>query len=101
YLNSEKYEIRDWNVEAPGSLKKIISSINRIRKENKALQNTHSLKFHPIDNEALMAYSKSTDDFSNIILVVVNLDPYRSHSGWLNLSLNDFEMDPESSYQVH
>lgn len=101
YLNSEKYEIKEWNVDDPRSLKKIITSVNQIRKENKALQNTHSLKFHDIDNEALIAYSKTTDDLSNIILVVVNLDPYHTHSGWLKLPLNEFDMDPESPYQVH
>jgi len=101
YLNSEKYEIRDWKFDDPRSLKRIITRINRIRKENPALQNTHSLKFHDINNEALICYSKATEDFSNIILVVVNLDPYHAHSGWLNFPLPEFEMDLHAPYQVH
>ncbi|HZH71924.1 MAG TPA: alpha-1,4-glucan--maltose-1-phosphate maltosyltransferase [Mariniphaga sp.] len=101
YLNSEKFELKNWNLEDPKSLRKIISTINRIRRENKALQNTHSLRFHDIDNEALIAYSKTTDDLSNIIIVVVNLDPYHTHSGWLNLPLHKFDMDPHTPYQVH
>ncbi len=101
YLNSEKYEIKDWNLEDPRSLKKIIKLINRIRKENKALQNTHSLKFHETNNEALISYSKTTDDLNNIILVVVNLDPYHTHSGWLNFPLHEFEMSADTPYQVH
>ncbi len=101
YLNSEKYELKDWNINDPRSLKKIITSINRIRKENKALQNTHSLRFHEINNEALICYSKATDDFNNIILVVVNLDPYHTHSGWLRFPVHDFEMEVDTPYQVH
>lgn len=101
YLNSEKFEIKNWDIHSSHSIKKIISRINTIRKENKALQNTHSLTFHDIDSEALLCYSKRTDDFKNIILVVVNLDPYHTHSGWLKLPLNEFEMDAHIPYQVH
>lgn len=101
YLNSEKYEIKNWNTDDPHSLRKIISTINRIRNENKALQNTHSLRFHEINNEALIAYSKSTDDLTNIVIVVVNLDPYHTHSGWLKVPLHQFDMDSNTPYQVH
>ena len=101
YLNSEKYELKEWDFSNTRSLKKIIALINRIRKENKALHNTHSLKFHTIDNEALIAYSKATGDLSNIILVVVNLDPYHTHSGWLRFPIHEFEMEEHTPYQVH
>jgi starch synthase (maltosyl-transferring) len=101
YLNSEKYEIKNWNLDDPRSLKKIIGLINRIRNENKALQNTRSLKFHEINNEALISYSKSSDDLSNIILVVVNLDPYHTHAGWLKFPLHEFGMNGHAPYQVH
>ena len=101
YLNSEKYEIKNWDFDNSKSLKKIISRFNKIRKENKALQNTHSLQFHDIDNEALVCYSKTSDDLSNIILIVVSLDPHHTHSGWLRLPLRDFEMDEHVPYQVH
>lgn len=101
YLNSEKYEIKSWNTDDPRSLRKIISTVNKIRKENKALQNTHSLQFLDIDNEALIAYCKATDDLNNIIVVVVNLDPYHTHSGWVKFPLRKFGMDAHTPYQVH
>ncbi len=97
YLNSEKYELKDWNIEDPLSLKKIISRINRSRKENRALQNTHSLKFH----EALICYSKTTDDLSNIILVVVNLDPNFKHGGWIKVPIDQYKLTHHESFQVH
>ncbi len=100
YLDSEKYELKQWNLNDAKSLRKIITRVNQIRKENKALQNTHSLQFHHIENEALVCYSKTTDDFSNIILVVVSLDPYHTHSGWIHFPIGDFDMDEHVPYQV-
>jgi starch synthase (maltosyl-transferring) len=101
YMNSEKYEIKHWDTSDPQSLKKIIKRVNMIRKENRALQNTHSLEFHKIVSEALICYSKTTDDLTNMILVVVNLDPHHTHSGWLQIPMARFGLDPHVSYQVH
>ncbi|MGQ7868211.1 alpha-1,4-glucan--maltose-1-phosphate maltosyltransferase [Sunxiuqinia sp. sy24] len=101
YLNSEKYEIKNWDFSRQNNLQKIIKRINMIRRENKALQNTHSLKFHDIENEALVCFSKTTDDLSNIILVVVSLDPHHTHSGWIRFPLEEFEMDQHVPFQVH
>ena len=101
YLNSEKYEIKNWDFNQQDNLHKVIKRVNKIRKENKALQNTHSLKFHHIENEALVCFSKSTDDLSNIILVVVSLDPHHTHSGWVHFPLDEFDMDDRTPFQVH
>jgi len=102
YLNSEKYEIRDWNLDTPGSLDKLISRINRIRQDNPALHSDWRLRFHDVDNDQLICYSKSTADFSNIILVVVNLDPRQQHSGWTDLNLVQLGLKPDSGpYVVH
>ncbi len=100
YLNSEKYELKHWDINQPNSLRKVIARLNKIRKENKALQNTHSLKFHDINNEALICYSKSSPGLDNIILAVVNLDPHHTHSGWINFPLQQFGMEPHGSFQV-
>jgi starch synthase (maltosyl-transferring) len=101
YLDSEKYEIRNWKIESPDSLKPLIARVNRIRRENPALQSDWSLQFHPVDNEQLICYSKHTEDFSNIMLVVANLDPHHTHSGWLELPISDWGLEPVRPYQVH
>ncbi len=101
YLNSEKYQIRRWNLKQPDSLHDLIARVNRIRQENPALQNNRSLRFHDIDNDQILAYSKSSDDGSNWVVVVVNLDPFHRQSGWLQLPLEEFHLDPGQSYQVH
>ena len=75
YLDSEKYQIRTWDLEGPDSLAELIAQINRIRRENLALHSDWSLRFHPADNDQIIVYSKMTDDLLNIIVAVVNLDP--------------------------
>lgn len=101
YLNSEKYEIKQWNIHRRDSLKDLIARVNQIRRENTALQSNERLTFHDIDNEQLIAYSKSSADLSNTILVVVNLDPHHKHSGWLTLPLERFQIDSRQPYQAH
>ncbi|MFB0520066.1 MAG: alpha-1,4-glucan--maltose-1-phosphate maltosyltransferase [Desulfatiglandales bacterium] len=101
YLDSEKYEIRQWDITRRDSLKDFIARVNRIRRENKALQNDWSLRFHPLDNDQLICYSKHVEDLSNIILVVVTLDPHHTHAGWVELPLSDLGLDPQRPYQVH
>jgi starch synthase (maltosyl-transferring) len=101
YLNSEKYEIKHWEIENPESLKDLIARVNRIRRENEALQNDWSLLFHPINNEQMICYSKHTGDLSNVVLVVVNLDPHHTHGGWLEIPMPTLGLDSKQSYQVH
>jgi starch synthase (maltosyl-transferring) len=101
YLDSEKYQIRSWDLSRADGLKDLIGRVNRIRRENAALQNDWSLRFHPVDNEQLIAYTKTDRDLSNVILVVVNLDPHHTQSGWVELPLADLGLDPQQPYQVH
>jgi starch synthase (maltosyl-transferring) len=100
YLNSEKYEIRHWNLDAPHSIDSTIATINRARRENAALRTTNDLFFHPTDNPWLIAYSKSSVDGSNIVLTVVNLDSFQTQSGWVNLDLDRLRLRPDESFQV-
>lgn len=101
YLNSEKYEIKRWDLSAPQSLENLIARVNQIRRDNPALQSNRNLKFHRTDNPDLIAFTKSTDDKSNTILVIVNLSPHYKHSGWLELPLEEFQLDPSRAYQMH
>jgi starch synthase (maltosyl-transferring) len=101
YLNSEKYEIREWDLNNSWSLRELISRVNAARAENPALHSDWNLRFHNIDNDMLLCYSKATRDLSNVILVVVNLDFNYTHSGWLHLNLNELGLDDNRPYQVH
>lgn len=101
YLNSEKYQIRNWELNRHDSLKDYVARINRIRKENPALQHNRTLQFQSVDNDSLICYSKTTEDLTNIVLVVVNLDPHHTQSGWVDIPLDTFGLEAGRSYQVH
>jgi starch synthase (maltosyl-transferring) len=101
YLDSEKYQIRAWDRKAPDSLRELITIVNRIRHENPALQTDRGLRFHPTENDALLAYSKSTPDNSNIVLAVVNCDPHHVQRGMVNLPLEELGIDRDRPYQAH
>ncbi len=100
YMRSEKYEIHRWNLDRPDSLKPFISRINRIRRENPALRQ-NNLRFHTVNNDNLVCYSKRSDDRDNIVVVVVNLDPHHSHAAWLNLPAREFGLDEKQTFQMH
>jgi starch synthase (maltosyl-transferring) len=100
YLNSEKYEIHHWNLDQADSLKPYITRINRIRRENPALQQ-NNLMFHPVKNEDIICYSRHTDDYENIIVVVVNLDPHHTHSAWLKLPVKEYGFNEGQTFQMH
>lgn len=101
YRDSEKYQLRHWSVVRSESLWSLIARMNRIRRENAALQSDGSLHFCPIDNGQLIAYLKMDPDSANIILTVVNLDPHQRQFGWVDLDVNALKLDAEQPYQVH
>ena len=101
YLDSEKYQFkeRDWN--AQGNIKDWIARINRIRKQNRALQMYTNLRFYPADNDAILFYGKMTPARDNIILVVVNLDPFRKQNSFVHVPIEEFGQMATDEYQVH
>ncbi len=102
YLDSEKYEIkqRDWN--APHSLVPLFTRLNRIRRENAALRNYNDVIFLEAENPHVIAYAKMTEDKSNIVLCVVNLDPFHKHTSFVDVPLALFGIrSPEENFQVH
>ena len=101
YLYSEKYEIKHWDWNREGNLKDFIAKINKIRKENPALQDTWNVKFYDAENDYLMCYGKTSEDLSNIIIVAVNLDPYHAQGGWVHIPLAELGVDPNQPYLVH
>jgi starch synthase (maltosyl-transferring) len=101
YLDSEKYEIKQWNRDSTDSLKDFIARVNRIRRDNRALQSDWSLRFHETDNEQIICYTKHSDDRDNVIAVVVNLDPHHVQSGWVKIPIETTQLNPSDSYQAH
>ena len=100
YDNSEKYEIRQRDRNASGSLVPLITSLNAIRRTNPALQSNLSLHFHSTENPNLLCYSKSTPGYANTILVAINLDPFHVLDGWVDLDLDRIGIGPDQDFFV-
>ncbi|MFQ5600142.1 MAG: alpha-1,4-glucan--maltose-1-phosphate maltosyltransferase [Candidatus Krumholzibacteriia bacterium] len=100
YLNSEKYEIRwrDWN--APGNINEDIAKINRIRRENWALQLFTNLRFHESENEQILFYEKSIPGGKNDLFIAVNLDPHTAQEGMLHVPIDRLGLGPNDAYPV-
>ena len=81
YRDSEKYEIkvRDWSGAAKKglTLAPFITQLNKIRRENIALQRLRNIHFHSTDSDQIIAYSKREGD--NLLLIIVNLDGFHAH----------------------
>jgi starch synthase (maltosyl-transferring) len=129
YLNSEKYQIRDWDLERSDSLRHFIARLNHIRRDNPALHDNRTLRFHPVVHDGievpkLLAYTKASATApvtptgraiyayeniappppgpgNNVILTVVNLDTTHTYSGWIELPLAQLGLDPDAPYFVH
>ena len=101
YLNSEKYQQRTWDLERPDSLRPLITQVNRARRAHPALQRNDGLRFHAIDNDQLIAYTKQSPDGSDVVLTIVNLDPRREQSGTLEVNVGPLGLDPNLPIELH
>ena len=101
YLDSEKYQVRTWDLDRPGNLTGFISQVNRIRRENPPLQRNDGIHFHPTDNETLLAFSKVAPEGGDRIVMVVNTDHQHVQSGWIDLNLAALGMEGTGEYEVH
>jgi starch synthase (maltosyl-transferring) len=101
YWDSEKYQYRprEWN--QPGSLTALITQLNQMRRDHPALQQLRRLHFHRTDNPAVLAYSKHTANRSDVILVIVNLDPTKAQRATVQLSLKRLTAHPRPTLRVH
>ena len=99
YLDSEKYEVKRWDLARADSLRALIARLNRVRRDNPALQRDWSLQFHDIPNPHLLVYSKK--EAGNIVIVAVNLDFQHPQSGFVELDLQSLGLAPNETFEVH
>ena len=98
YLDSEKYEIRHW-AATDDDLTELIAVVNRIRRDNPALQQNLTLQFHETSNDDILCYSKSAG--SDVVLTIVNVDPHNTQAGYVDLDLAVLNLDANQPFQVH
>ncbi|TVR05785.1 MAG: alpha-1,4-glucan--maltose-1-phosphate maltosyltransferase [Spirochaetaceae bacterium] len=99
YFNSEKYEIKQWDLSGD-SLRPLMKTVNRIRRQNRSLQNTRNIELCASDNEAIIAYAKRSDDGDNHTVTVVSLDTHHRQSGWVTLPVGFLQLDHDEQYLV-
>lgn len=100
YLDSEKYQLKERDWDAPGNIKDWITRLNEIRRTNRAFRFYDNLRFYDSDNDAVICYGKMTAARDNIILVVVNLDPHRKQHSFVDVPIDQFGSMEGDAYQV-
>jgi starch synthase (maltosyl-transferring) len=105
YLDSEKYQLRPRDFAAAlaqgRSLEPWISRLNMIRKAHPALQQLRNLRFHHVDHESLIAFSKTDPATGDTVICVVTLDPAGSVHGTLHLDLPALGMGWQDRFDAH
>lgn len=108
YLDSEKYQVRQWNWEAPGNINGLIRTINAVRRAEPALQYNATLRFTATDNPQIIAYTKTVPVAQGVspvasrkgVLVIVNLDPHNMQHGWVRVPIAELGIDATGGYEV-
>ncbi len=104
YLDSEKFQLRPRDYDAAlaegRSLEPWLTRLNEVRRAHPALQQMRTLHFHHVDNEALLAYSKTDPETGDAVVVVVTLDPHQPQEGTLHLDLEALGVEPGGSVVV-
>ncbi|HEX6962471.1 MAG TPA: alpha-amylase family glycosyl hydrolase, partial [Lacipirellula sp.] len=101
YLNSEKYEVHQHDLDRPDSLRDFIARVNKVRKATPSIAHAGTLEFHNVDNEKLISYSRVAPDLSDVLLVVVNLDWWHKQSGWVEFPIERLDLPSDRPYQMH
>ena len=101
YLHSEKYEVRHWDRHRPDSLAPLLARLNAIRRAHPALHTNTRLRFHDVDGDDLLCYSKRTDARDDVVLTVVNTDPHHLRAGVVHLDLDELGVDGDRPFEVH
>lgn len=100
YLDSEKYQYKQRDWDAPGNIKPLIKRLNEIRRENPSLHQTNNLSFFGSVNPAILCYRKFSQDHSNQLLMIVTTDFRNAQSGWIDVPTGDLGIAPDSAYEV-
>ena len=95
YLDSEKYEIRHWNLGRPDSLAPFVTTLNTIRRTEPALSQVRRPLVQPTDNEQLLAWCRHDPATGNRVLVVVNLRPRQRCRGMVHLNRPQLGLDAD------
>jgi starch synthase (maltosyl-transferring) len=101
YFDSEKFEVKHYDWKKTNRMTDIIALVNHARKQHPALQSTWNIQFCSIENSNLLAFIKVNDDLSDIILVIVTLDPQGQQSGFVQLPKERLKLSGAINLKLH
>jgi starch synthase (maltosyl-transferring) len=102
YLDAEKYQLRPRDWSRSDSLAPLVAQVNRIRRHHcGAVSLLRTLRLHHVDGDAMLCVSRSTDDRSDVLLLVVNLDPFNIREGTTWLDLRGLGMPEDAPFEAH
>jgi starch synthase (maltosyl-transferring) len=100
YLDSEKYEIKAWDWNRPGNIKREIAMLNRIRRDNPALHSHRGLTLQRAHNEQILFFAKQTPERDNVLLVAINLDPHHAQEAAIEIPLWQWGLPDHASVEA-
>jgi starch synthase (maltosyl-transferring) len=98
YLDSEKYEIRVRDFNAPGNIVAEITQLNAIRRAHPALQSHLGVRFLPANNAQVLFFEKRSGD--DVVLVAISMDPHNAQAADLSLPLGDWGYAPDAPLDI-
>ncbi|CAN5182458.1 alpha-1,4-glucan--maltose-1-phosphate maltosyltransferase [soil metagenome] len=101
YTRSEKYEIKHWDWVKPTRIKEVITLLNKVRRENEALQSTWNIEFCDTDNDQIICFTKITQDKNNKLLIVISLDDLHTQTGWVQVPLKVLGLKENKPFAVN
>jgi starch synthase (maltosyl-transferring) len=101
YIDNEKYEIKVYDWQSMTRMRKLIALVNRIRRENAALQTTWNIYFAETHNNQLLCYGKTDDEKQNRIFIAVNMDPDLTQGSWIRVPLHEMGISTSRTYNMH
>ncbi|WP_229729257.1 alpha-1,4-glucan--maltose-1-phosphate maltosyltransferase [Agaricicola taiwanensis] len=100
YLDSEKYELKVRDYDAPGNIKNLIRALNKARRDNPALHDFRNIRFLNAWNDNILSFVKMTEAKDNAVMVLVNLDPHHRQEADYEVPLWEFGLPDSASIAV-
>ena len=111
-IDNEKYEYKDrhWADYEPGGTKEgqslagWLTRLNTIRRNHPALHRLRNIRFHHIDDQNFLAFSKRRvlpDGTDDVVIVVANLDPHSTRATTLRLDMGALGLEPGDTFEAH
>jgi starch synthase (maltosyl-transferring) len=103
YLDSEKYQVRHWDLDRADSLRHLIGRVNAIRRAHPALQRDDTLTFHDVENDMILGWSKratAPDGTDDVVLCFVSIDGIHRQSAWTQLDLHALGVPYDADFEV-